>query len=166
MTTLERFEAKYMPEPNTGCWLWTAAKKGGGYGNFHVSSGKWIGAHIFAWQQAHGQVPPGLQLDHLCRVKGCVNPQHLEPVTQQVNTLRGSTVLQKKAFCKYGHPFEGDNLRQQRKRRVCIQCYRTAKRRWWHANSERIGESVNARRRQKRAEKTYGEPTICGVITI
>lgn len=72
-----------------GCWLWTGAKSDG-YGSFGLeASSVTIGAHVWAYNYCIGLVPTGLELDHLCRNRACVNPQHLEPVTHQVNIQRG-----------------------------------------------------------------------------
>lgn len=84
-----------------------------------------------------GPIPEGMDLDHTCRNRGCVNPEHLEPVTTQVNTLRGigpTAENARKTHCKHGHPLEGDNLyvdpEGKRKCRACmerIQAERSAK---------------------------------------
>ena len=95
--------------PNAeGCMLWTGAVSAQGYGRFCRS---W--AHRLVYEAVVGPVPEGLQLDHLCRNRLCVNPEHLEPVTNRVNTLRGEgpTALNaKKTHCHKGHPFAGANL--------------------------------------------------------
>lgn len=82
-TTAERFWAKVDKSGPSGCWFWTASKTQSGYGMFH---GK--GAHRYAYELLVGPVPTGFQLDHLCRVKHCVNPDHLEPVTPRKNRGR------------------------------------------------------------------------------
>lgn len=73
-----------------GCWLWTGAYEGlDGYGGVWVPSlGKVVKTHRVAWELAHGPIPDGAHVDHLCRVKRCVNPEHLEPVTPSVNAQR------------------------------------------------------------------------------
>jgi hypothetical protein len=73
-------------EKTGGCWLWTGSRNGGGYGNY---GGK--GAHRYAYELLKAPIPPGLVIDHLCRVRHCVNPDHMEPVTQSVNCRRGDT---------------------------------------------------------------------------
>ena len=73
------------------CWEWTAATGGKGYGYGWCSNDKRMkGAHRLIWELLVGPIPEGLTLDHLCRNKLCVNPDHLEPVTHQVNILRGN----------------------------------------------------------------------------
>lgn len=111
MTAVERFEAKYTPEPNSGCWLWTAGTDPKGYGDFWSGTNS-IRAHRFAYELYKGPIPDGLVLDHLCRVPCCVNPDHLEAVTHRENILRGigpSAHNAKKTHCIYGHPFTEDN---------------------------------------------------------
>ncbi len=85
-TEAERFWAKV--EKTDGCWLWTGAENGRGYGTFW-SEGMVVRAHRWAYGHLAGPIPDGLDLDHLCRVKSCVNPDHLEPVTHRVNVRRG-----------------------------------------------------------------------------
>ena len=69
------------------CWLWTGGKSLEGYGHFSVNN-RTVGAHRFAYEQFHGPIPAGLQLDHLCRNPSCVKPDHLEPVTPAENQRR------------------------------------------------------------------------------
>ena len=101
------FHNKIMPEPNSGCWLWTGALNNKGYGVFHIN-GKMRLAHRVAWEVDNGSVPAGLEIDHLCRTRSCVNPQHMEAVTHHENVLRGGNAH--KQFCKRGHPLSGHNL--------------------------------------------------------
>lgn len=78
--------------PMSGCWLWTGADSGDGYGKvwFHGRS-RYV--HRVVYEQTVDSLAPGIVLDHLCRVRACCNPIHLEPVTVLVNTLRGDAVL-------------------------------------------------------------------------
>lgn len=76
------------PEPNSGCWLWTGNLSDNGYGVVEVRDRR-RRAHRVAYELVHGPIPSGLEPDHLCRVRCCINPAHLEPVTRQLNTLRG-----------------------------------------------------------------------------
>lgn len=111
----ERFDSKWA-ENAAGCWIWQrAVNKDTGYGAFRLSAPKrqTVTAHRYAYMAYVGEVPEGLELDHLCRVRECVNPAHLEAVTRQVNQLRGEGQggrNARKAECPQGHPYEGDNL--------------------------------------------------------
>lgn len=83
-----RFIEKIAHEPNTGCWLWTAVVKRGGYGQFWWN-GRMGLAHRFAYETLVGEVPDGLVLDHfVCSTPECVNPAHLRPVTAHANHWR------------------------------------------------------------------------------
>lgn len=93
----------------SGCWLWIAAKNHYGYGVFNLNQ-KVVLAHRFLFVLFKGDIPKGKELDHICRVRKCCNPNHLEPVTRQENLLRGSLKTGQKK-CKHGHPFRGKNLR-------------------------------------------------------
>lgn len=93
------------------CWLWTGALSKDGYGQYRVK-GRTRSAHTLAYRATVGPVPDGLMLDHLCRVPRCVNPVHLEPVTNRINVLRGVSVIAvnaRKTVCVNGHPFDTEN---------------------------------------------------------
>ena len=131
----ERFDAKWMPEPNTGCWLWTAATQGNGYGKFTVE-GKQVYAHRHAFERWVGPIPTGLTIDHLCRVRNCVNPDHLEPVTHRENLLRGETINAAnaaKTHCVRGHEFTPGNTYVYRDGRYCRTCHADAEARRYRA---------------------------------
>lgn len=125
-----RFEVKYKVDPATGCWLWTAGKSQG-YAAFNFNGSRSQG-HIFSFLLYRGFVPDELTRDHLCRVRSCVNPWHLEIVTRGVNVLRGigvAAVNAKKAVCIRGHPFSGNNLAFKKNGwRRCRTCDRDLKR--------------------------------------
>lgn len=94
---LARFGTKYVVEQG-GCWVWTGYRNAGGYARFTaVSTDGPMFAYRFAYEQRFGPVPSGLQLDHLCRNKACVNPEHLEPVTQAENIRRAAAAKRKAA---------------------------------------------------------------------
>lgn len=87
-----RFLAKMSVDEASGCWVWTAARTSKGYGQFRIGP-RPVRAHRYAYTLLVGPIPDGLQLDHLCRNRLCVNPGHLEPVTNWENTLRGENFI-------------------------------------------------------------------------
>jgi len=94
-----------------GCWDWTGSHNPKGYGSFNVNKGH-RPAHRLAYEIMRGPIPEGLTLDHLCRNRGCVNPAHLEPVTNRENVLRGIGPTAKAAratHCPSGHPYDEAN---------------------------------------------------------
>src|SRR6266568_5486930 len=102
-----RFWAKV--DRSGACWLWTAHVGEDGYGTFSLD-GHHQRAHRIAWVLLRGPIPEGLQIDHLCRVRACVNPDHLEPVTQRENILRGegiSALCARRTHCPQGHEYTG-----------------------------------------------------------
>lgn len=100
------------PEPMTGCWLWTGHITRLGYGQLKIKGKSWK-AHRLVYTRERGQIPLGMELDHLCRQRDCVNPDHLEPVTHRENILRGEGVAARcasRTHCVHGHPLSGENL--------------------------------------------------------
>jgi hypothetical protein len=126
------FEARYIPEPNTGCWLWIGAATNG-YGNFKIRDGLTYYAHRLSYMHHVGPIPNGLVLDHKCRVSHCVNPEHLEAVTQGTNVRRGIAASSElhpsaiknraKTHCPRGHPYNKTNTyTNSRGQRCCKIC--------------------------------------------
>jgi len=114
----EKVRALPVDDPDA-CWLWQGALSGG-YGQI---CGEW--AHRFSYRFLVGPIPEGLQIDHLCRVRHCVNPDHLEPVTQQVNIRRGEWAT--RTHCVNGHPFDEANTYRPPSKpgwRYCRECFR------------------------------------------
>jgi hypothetical protein len=110
------------------CWLWAGALKDDGYARFNVG-GQSIYVHIFSYKTFVGDYDNNLQLDHLCSVRHCVNPDHLEPVTQQINTSRAAHAT--RTHCRYGHPYSGDNLYvNPAGSRACKACHKARSRDW------------------------------------
>ena len=128
-TLLQRFVSKAAFIDPDDCWQWTDATHWSGYGVFWTGN-RCVKAHRFAYEIFGGPIPEGLVIDHLCRNPGCVNPTHLQAVTQYENFRRGNApaaVLLRSTHCSKGHPFSGDNLHVRRcGRRVCLTCRRAA----------------------------------------
>jgi hypothetical protein len=107
MTAIQRFNAKWMPEPNSGCWLWTASCYPTGYGAFYIGKSekhnKIIPAHRASWIIHNGEIPDGLFVLHKCDVKSCVNPVHLFLGTKWDNT---HDCINKGRFVNMGRPGE------------------------------------------------------------
>lgn len=98
------------------CWEWTGYRKSDGYGRFSPAQHKSTLAHRHAYETLIGPIPPGLVLDHLCRNHGCVNPDHLEPVTQAENLRRGygpGWRAYRSGYCLRGHALTGENVGTQ-----------------------------------------------------
>lgn len=128
---MERFCLCVETRPD-GCWFWLGAPNAAGYGTLKVD-GQTVAAHRFAYEWLIGPIPDGLQLDHLCRVRRCVNPTHLEPVTSRDNSLRGDTLAARQSaqtHCIHGHALSGDNLRFNGGKRVCRTCNAQRARKW------------------------------------
>lgn len=121
--TLSRFWKKVIKRNN--CWEWTAYTRNG-YGRFKIN-GNLVTAHHFSYELIHGVIPKEYEVDHLCRNKICVNPDHLEAVIKKENILRGfapTAINSKKTRCIHGHPLSGDNLgmRDDNGGRFCKTC--------------------------------------------
>lgn len=108
-------------ETTPDCWLWTGARDRQGYGKFYLHPGSRL-AHRVAFEALVGQIPEGLQLDHLRRNTGCVRPDHLEPVTQLENMRRRYTNV---THCVNGHEFtEANTYWRPNGHRDCRACVR------------------------------------------
>lgn len=118
-----RFWAKVSVRP-WDCWEWQASLRKDGYGRFMLDR-EAVLAHRVCYARLIGEVPIGLVLDHLCRNRRCVNPDHLEPVSERINILRGAgpaAINARKTHCPKGHPFCEGNLYLSGRKRKCKKC--------------------------------------------
>jgi hypothetical protein len=122
--SLDERLGQYTPEPNSGCWLWLGGLTTSGYGyTGHRSSS--VAAHRLSYEKHRGPIPEGLVLDHKCRVRSCINPDHLEPVTSAENYRRGKLHRQYKPHCSRGHLYTAETTWvDEWGRRQCRVCWR------------------------------------------
>ena len=130
------------------CWIWTGSKTTQGYGMIRVD-GQHVYAHRWSYEQANGQIPQGLEMDHLCRNPSCVNPSHLEAVTHRENGIRGNSPCAenaRKTHCPHGHSLEDAYIYRARGRtgRMCRTCKLEREARIYWGNSEEYRETKRA----------------------
>lgn len=116
----KRFYSKITKTEN--CWIWNGASHVEGYGLFGIKRRLYY-THRIAYFLKHGKINPNLTIDHLCRNRVCVNPDHMEQVTQQENTLRGKTLAaenSKKTHCPRGHPYDIIDKIGHRRCSICL----------------------------------------------
>jgi hypothetical protein len=112
----ERIQSLFFEEPVTGCWIWTGRLDKDGYGRL-CFGGKESAAYRVSFELYRGPIPHGFEPDHLCRVRFCINPWHMEPVTHKVNLLRGMSLQAmnaRKTECPQGHPYSEENTMLQK----------------------------------------------------
>lgn len=139
-----RFWAKVLK--TDGCWLWTGAKTSAGYGNFWIFKNYHL-AHRVSYRLLVGEIPEGLTLDHLkdvCGNRHCVNPAHLEPVTQGENVRRGGNA--QKTHCPNDHEYTAENtIILATGARKCRICNRASSLRSYHRHQRSISDKRKAR---------------------
>lgn len=146
----EKLEGLSIPVTESGCFLWIGTINKNGYGKLSYSRNgkryvKW--AHRVSYETYVGKIPEGLDLDHKCRVRCCINPNHLEPVTRSENSKRGisgEVVRERRKnvhFCKNGHLYSDENVRKNKhsNARVCKECQRLAMRRYRERQKAKTG---------------------------
>lgn len=133
----DRFWERVDKRGPNDCWEWTAGKSSG-YGYLSIGGGRGaprVRVHRYSYELLVGPIPTGLEIDHLCENRACVNPAHLEPVTHRDNMLRASTGLTQanslKTHCPRGHEYSPENTYvQPNGGRRCRECARIVKREW------------------------------------
>lgn len=141
-----------------GCWTFPHRPMNKGYVSFSVDNKKYLG-HRFSYEFFNGKIPKGLELDHLCRNRLCVNPFHLEPVTSLENSKRGfsvATTNRNKTHCKNGHEFTFDNIRIRKNRknklgqywRECKTCCKSKLNEWRYSHGLRKKSFVLSQNRE------------------
>lgn|SRR6185312_10714507 len=119
-------EERYMPVTESGCWIWLLSQTANGYASGNFKGKRRSSVHRWIYEETKGPIPEGMHIDHLCRVRCCINPAHLEAVTPKENVHRGigvCSVNAHKTHCINGHPFSGDNLKIRKTGRYCFACH-------------------------------------------
>ena len=151
-TPEQRFWSKV--DKSGDCWTWQGSFSRS-YGQFSLRHRKSVRAHRFAYELESGPIPAGLQIDHLCRNRACVNPAHLEAVTARVNTLRSDAItarLARRTQCGKGQPYDEANTRHEGgNRRRCRTCDRLRMRERYYRNIEASRKKAREYQRIRRA---------------
>lgn len=147
-----------------GCWEWTAYRNPKGYGVFGLRPRNKL-AYRFFYEEMRGMVPKGMQLDHLCKNKSCVNPAHLEIVTPRENNDRAgaiSSVYAARTHCKWGHLLDSEATYAHLSYRRCRKCaVETARKRYKAKKSEYIEASRRRRARLKSLGESPPTDSLC-----
>ncbi len=122
-----RFLVKIEKQPGPdGCWLWTARVNDDGYGEFRAFA-KNVKAHFYSFVIYKGPVPQGLEIDHECKRRNCVNPRHLRAIPHAKNVIRGEEHYKRQqTHCQRGHEFTAANTGYNREKRYCRACSNAA----------------------------------------
>lgn len=140
-----------------GCWIWQGYISKSGYGQISIKK-KSYKAHRLSYQEFKGSIPAGLEIDHLCRVRNCINPGHLEAVTKKENILRGTSFAAtnaKKATCPLGHTYDHKTVSG----RVCSTCVKKKSATWRITNKEKENKKRRVRYKKNRDQEVESRRT-------
>lgn len=158
----QRLQDKIMPEPNSGCWLWEGGVAGKGYGvTRHNGRQRYV--HAVVYELLVGQVPDGLECDHLCRNTYCVNPHHIEPVTHKENLRRSTAIAAAKAWtdsitrCPKGHEYDEKNTYRREGKKHCRQCAKLACRAYDERNKSQRAAAARAHRLKTKTIRAHAD---------
>lgn len=152
---LERMADKFIVD-GFGCWLWLGAINTAKRGQITIK-GKAYATHRVMYTATRGAIEPGLVVDHLCEVPRCMNPNHLQVVTQRHNVLRSNGITannHRKTHCKRGHEFTENNTRMKGDKRSCITCEKAYKVEYSRINRKRINAYALAWQKAKKERIT------------
>lgn len=163
----ERFWAKVMTGTAEDCWEWQGPRNPAGYGIFFTYPAPAVQvnrpAHRYAYEDTVGSIADGLVIDHLCRNPSCVNPAHLEPVTQQMNVLRGPTNLAtlnaSKTHCPQGHAYDEVNTLIYKGSRVCRACNRIRQAAYQARKKARLAADAHQREMAPQPPRSQSRPS-------
>lgn len=152
----DNFRKRYKKNPKSKCWEWISYKTSRGYGIYYLKGHKM--AHRISYELFVGKIPTGLVIDHLCRNEKCVNPKHLEPVTQRENVARGISPIaenMKKTKCIRGHKYVKGNFilkfKNGSKERHCVLCAKVNYHNHYMRYREKYKKIARDRQRLRRA---------------
>lgn len=143
MTLDERLELRVIKTDK--CWIWMGSLNGQGYADIKIS-GKSHKVHRLMYERHREKIPEGLVIDHLCRNRGCLNPEHMEPVTSEENTRRGLT----KDSCGRGHKMSGGNIKMSKGKRECRECNKINSKNWRRKQKKDYLHSPNKKTAESR----------------
>lgn len=143
---IDRFWSKV--EKTDTCWLWLGSKHPSGYAAMSVENrSRYV--HRLSYELFVGPIPEGLTIDHLCRVRNCVNPNHLEPVTAAENTRRARAYDVKPTHCPQGHEYTPDNIVPSQRSLRCRECQNASNRAYHHSHRKIARQAARASAREQ-----------------